>query len=93
MAFNRNTNRRPGGNFGGGGSGYGRQVNPWETGNSFRGNDALALANNLISNLLRNQPNAPPSLLEMAARNRGYDGFGGGYDFDDRVSHFMMILI
>uniref|UniRef100_A0A336M2E0 CSON008110 protein n=1 Tax=Culicoides sonorensis TaxID=179676 RepID=A0A336M2E0_CULSO len=85
MAFNRNTNRRPGGNFGGG-SGYGRQVNPWDTGRDFRGNDALAIANNLISNLLRNQPNAPPSLLEMAARNRGYDGFGG-FDFDDRMGN------
>lgn len=84
MAFNRN--RRPATNFGATGSGYGRQVNPWDTGNSFRSNDALALANNLISNLLRSQPNAPPSLLEMAARNRGYDGFSGGYDFDDRVS-------
>ena len=52
-------------------------------------NDALALANNLLSNLLRNQnhQNANvPSLLDMAQRGP-YDGYdnrgnnmGGGYD-------------
>lgn len=83
MAFNRNGNQR---RFG---AGYGRNINPWEAASSIRGQEALALANNLISNLLRNQQHAPPSLLEIAARNR-YDGYGG-YDGYDRVSllHFL----
>lgn len=79
MAFNRNANQRR--NFG---AGYGRNISPWEAANSIRGQEALALANNLISNLLRNQQHAPPSLLEIAARNR-YDG-GYGYESYDRVS-------
>lgn len=82
MAFNRNQQQRR--NFGGG-SGYGRNMSPWESANNFRGNEALALANNLITNLLRTQPNAPPpSLLEMAARGR-YDNFGGYPTDYDRV--------
>lgn len=82
MTFNRS--RRPGGNFGTNSSGYNHQINPWDAGTSYRNNDALALANNLLSNLLRNQQTAPPSLLEMSTRNRAYDCFG--YDFEERVS-------
>jgi len=88
MAFNRSGgNRSVGRNFSAG-SGYGRNVNPWDcnAGNSYHNNDALALANNLITNLLRNQPNGPPSLLEMAAARNRYESFG--YDaFDDRMGN------
>ncbi|XP_063701565.1 zinc finger protein on ecdysone puffs isoform X2 [Culicoides brevitarsis] len=85
MSFNRS--RRAGTNFGAG-NGYGRQINPWDANNSFRNTDALALANNLISNLLRNQTATPPSLIDMAARNRGY---GGSYDYDDRMVNRNMV--
>lgn len=87
MAFRQNNNRRQGGgnfdnrgNYGGGGNMRG--VNPWND-NMGRGggNEAIAFANNLLTNLLRNQSNVP-SLLDMDSYNNprnnydNYDLFG-----------------
>lgn len=99
---NNNNNRRnnqQGGNFnnnnnyGGTISRGNNNVNPWDgpsMGGGNRGgssNDALALANNLLNNLLRNQNqgNVPPSLLDMARYDGGYNNSprgGGGYSND-----------
>ncbi|CRK86168.1 CLUMA_CG000066, isoform A, partial [Clunio marinus] len=88
MAFrnNNNNNRRnnQGMNFNNnnnyGGTISRGNVNPWDgpsmgNNNMGRGNDALALANNLLNNLLRNQNqnNVPPSLLDMAGPRGNYN--------------------
>ena len=78
MAY-RNNNRRSGGGGGNFGNNFGGRVNPWDSGmggpRGNQGNDALTLANSLISNLLRNQNSSqvPPSLLDMP--NNRYDDF------------------
>lgn len=103
---NNNNNRRnnQSGNFNNNNNNYsgtisrGVNVNPWGDGSNMsnmggggRGsNDALALANNLLNNLLRNQNqnNVPPSLLDMGPRGGGYNDNGPrGYN-DFRVSKF-----
>ncbi|XP_055687363.1 zinc finger protein on ecdysone puffs [Lutzomyia longipalpis] len=83
---------------GGGGGGGGNFM-----GNQNQNQEALALANNLINNILRG--NQPPSLLDLAPNDmrggggggfgggygRGVGGGGGGYDrFDDRMAGRMM---
>lgn len=113
---NRRNNNQGGGNFNNnnyGGTISRGNVNPWDgpsgmsMGGNNRGganNDALALANNLLNNLLRNQGqgNVPPSLLDMA---RGYDGGyndgprgggGGGGGYNDggfRVSRKLIVSV
>lgn len=89
---NNNNNNNYGGTISRG------NVNPWlndgpNMGNMGGGrnmgsgnNDALALANNLLNNLLRNQNqnNVPPSLLDMGGPRGGYNE-GPRYN-DFRVS-------
>lgn len=118
MAFRNNNrnNRFDRGNFGGPG---GRNVNPWgdNSGSGGRGgnmmnqnsqgghlnSDTLSLANNLITNLLRNQGGSSvPPLMDMPPSfgrgygngpNRGYDDFNR---FDDRLGRgvsFCLILL
>lgn len=86
---NNNNNNNYGGTISRGGN-----VNPWDgnmgnMGNmgGGRNNDALALANNLLSNLLRNQNqnNVPPSLLDMGGPRGGYNEGPRSYN-DFRVS-------
>lgn len=108
---NNNNNRRnnnQGGNFNNNYGGTISRVNPWDGPNNMGGggrgnmgggagnNDALALANNLLNNLFRNQNqnNVPPSLLDMAGpRGGGYnDGPRGGFN-DFRVSRLDLILL
>ena len=86
---NNNNNNNYGGTISRGGN-----VNPWDgnmgnMGNmgGGRNNDALALANNLLSNLLRNQNqnNVPPSLLDMGGPRGGFNDGPRSYN-DFRVS-------
>lgn len=97
--FNNNNNNNYGGTISRG------NVNPWmgndgpNMGNMGGGrgnNDALALANNLLNNLLRNQNqnNVPPSLLnmDMAGPRGGYNDGPRGYN-DFRVSTFDRFLV
>lgn len=99
---NNNNNRRnnQGGNFNNNNN-YGGNVNPWDGpnmsgGRGGGGNDALALANNLLNNLLRNQNqnNVPPSLLDMAGPRRGgyNDGPRGYNDFRVSILHLFVPL-
>lgn len=112
MAFRNNNrnNRFDRGNFGGSG---GRNVNPWGDNQGGRGgnmnqnsqgghirSDTLSLANNLITNLLRNQGGSSvPPLMDMPPSfgrgygngpNRGYDDFNR---FDGRGVSFFIIFI
>uniref|UniRef100_A0A1L8DDM1 Putative zinc finger protein on ecdysone puffs n=1 Tax=Nyssomyia neivai TaxID=330878 RepID=A0A1L8DDM1_9DIPT len=116
MAYRNNRNNFDRNSYGGSIS---RNVDPWDTtndwgmrggsggggymGNQNQNQEALALANNLINNILRG--NQPPSLLDLAPNDMrggagsfggGYGrgiggGGGGGYDrFDDRMAGRMM---
>jgi hypothetical protein len=96
MAYRPNNSRRGmgyGNNFGGG---QNRGINPWDNGigggmgggggGGMRNNDAITMAaNNLLSNLLRNQPGGGqvPSLLDMGCNN--YNNYSGGYSDDRRM--------
>lgn len=97
--FNNNNNNNYGGTI------SRNNVNPWDgpnmgannMGGGGRGggnNDALALANNLLNNLFRNQNQSNvPSLLDMAGpRGGGYNHDGPrGYNNDFRVSKFKQL--
>lgn len=103
---NNNRRNNQGGNYNNNNNYGGVQnrgnVNPWDGPNMGGGNmgnmgggrgsnDALALANNLLNNLLRNQNqnNVPPSLLDMAGPRGGGFNDGGHRGFNDfRVSLF-----
>jgi hypothetical protein len=89
MNRNNNNNNNRGYNRSQDRGGYGgamtSRVNPWNNNMRGNGNDAIALANNLLSNLLRNNQGNVPSLLDMA-HGGGYGrdiGYGGGRDFDN----------
>lgn len=76
------------------GNGMNRNINPWDnnagggnfrqggSGNGAVNNDVLTLANNLVSNLLRN--NQPPSLLDLPQRGAAYGNQMNFGRFDDR---------
>lgn len=100
MAF-RNNNRNNNRNFDR--SGYGGSSGSWDNqsagssgnmnqnsqGGGHLNSDTLSLANSLITNLLRNQGSAPPSLMDLPSRFSSGYGSSNRYDdyndFDDRI--------